>query len=154
MDNLEICPCGKSNACYIQQVNESIKNKMCYGCGFLSNSLMKEGEAFFEEQYDILPELYKDLIWEDEGGYKWMPATINIVDKGIIFASGKDKENWKWGAAKATEIPEGEKSKYPNPTKPGTFYSHKTNMKTLKHFEQNEYIEALTYLGILPEDKE
>jgi len=27
-------------------------------------------------------------------------------------------------------------------------------MKTLKHFEQSDYIGALTYLGILPEDEE
>jgi hypothetical protein len=54
MDNLEICPCGKSNACYTQQVNESIKNRMCYGCGFLSNSLMKEGEPFYEQQFELL----------------------------------------------------------------------------------------------------
>jgi hypothetical protein len=83
-----------------------------------------------------------------------MPATINIVEKGIIFASGNDKENWRWGAAKAIEIPEEEKPKYPNPTNPGTFYSHRTDMKTLKHFEQSDYIGALTYLGILPEDEE
>jgi hypothetical protein len=37
---------------------------------------------------------------------------------------------------------------------PGTYYTHRTDMKTLKHFEQNDYIGALTYLGVLPEDEE
>ena len=43
-DKLEICPCGKSDACYVTEVNQDINNYFCYGCGFQSNSLMREGE--------------------------------------------------------------------------------------------------------------
>ena len=35
------------------EVNNEIKNYMCYGCGFITNSLMKKGERFFEEQFNI-----------------------------------------------------------------------------------------------------
>ena len=56
-----------SDACYVQEVNHEIKSYMCYGCGFVTNSLMKNGEQFFEEQYELLPELYKELLHEVDG---------------------------------------------------------------------------------------
>ena len=43
-DNLTICDRCGSDACYIQEVNNEIKNYMCYGCGFVTNSLMKKEE--------------------------------------------------------------------------------------------------------------
>jgi hypothetical protein len=149
MDALDICPCGQSDACYTQQVNENIKNKQCYGCGFLSNSLMKEGEPFYEQQFELLPELYKDLIWEDNDGYKWMPTTVNIHDKGLVFAYGSNPQEWKWGAVKAVLIEENERSKYPNPISPGEFYTHKTDMTTMKLFDKHDFIEALDYIDAL-----
>ena len=65
-DKLTICPRCSSDACYTTEVSEKIRNHFCYGCGFQSNSLMKEGELIVEEQEEILPELYKDLKFEDE----------------------------------------------------------------------------------------
>ena len=61
MDNLIVCTRCGSDACYVEEVNQDIKTYFCYGCGFQTNSLMKEGETFYEEQAFILPELYKDL---------------------------------------------------------------------------------------------
>ena len=66
---------------HVQEVNHEIKNYMCYGCGFVTNSLMKKGEQFFEEQYELLPELYKELLHEVDG-LSWMPNTINIPSQG------------------------------------------------------------------------
>ena len=94
-DNLTICDRCGSDACYVQEVNHEIKNYMCYGCGFVTNSLMKKGEQFFEEQFEILPELYKELMGEDEDtGLVWMPNTINLPNKGMVFADGKNGSNW------------------------------------------------------------
>ena len=70
-DKLEKCPRCGSDACYSQKINKEITNFMCYGCGFQSNSLMKKEGQFLEEQIEILPELYKDLIYEDEKGQSW-----------------------------------------------------------------------------------
>ena len=61
MDNLIICTRCGSDACYVQEVNESIKNYQCYGCGFQTNSLMMKNERYFEEQLELLPNLYKEL---------------------------------------------------------------------------------------------
>ena len=66
MDNLTTCDRCGSDACYVQEVNNEIKNYMCYGCGFVTNSLMKKGEQFFDEQFEVLPELYKELMGEDD----------------------------------------------------------------------------------------
>ena len=78
MDKLTICKRCGSDACYSQEVNDSITNYQCMGCGFVSNSLMKPNSDFLNEQSEVLPELYKDLFFEDKDGYIWMPSTVNI----------------------------------------------------------------------------
>ncbi len=152
MDNLTICPCQRqSDACYIQEVSSEIKNYMCYGCGFISNSLMKEGERFYEEQIEILPELYKDLFWTDEDGKIWMPSVVNEPTKGMVFANGASVSNWSWGAVKAVPVKEEEKEKYPIPNKKGEYYQFRMDMTTLKSFDKFEFIDALEYINVLPE---
>ena len=37
---------------------------------------------------EILPELYKSLMVEDETGKIWMPSMVNIPDKGMVFTDG------------------------------------------------------------------
>jgi hypothetical protein len=117
---------------------------MCYGCGFTTNTLMKSESEFLEEQLEVLPELYKDLIYVDGEGKNWMPSTINIFDKGMVFVNGKSVENWKWMAVKAIEIPEEDKSKFPKNT------THKPDMSSAKEFEERDFMEALSYIGLLP----
>jgi len=135
MDNLTICPCQRqSDACYVQEVSPEIKNYMCYGCGFISNSLMKEGERFYEEQIEVLPELYKDLFWT-----------------GMVFANGSSTSNWMWGAVQAVPVKDEEKEKYPIPGKKDQYYQFRMDMTTLKNFDKFEFIEALSYIGVLPE---
>ena len=150
MDNLITCDRCSSDACYMQEVNEEIKNYQCYGCGFITNSLLKPGTQFFEEQMELLPNLYKELMGEDEDGKVWMPTTINLPEKGMVFANGVNIENWKWGAVKALEVKEEEKEKYPIPGKKGEYYKYRMDMETLKEFEERDFMEALSYIGALP----
>jgi hypothetical protein len=152
MDNLTICPCQRqSDACYMQEVSPEIKNYMCYGCGFISNSLMKEGERFYEEQVEVLPELYKDLFWTDDDGKIWMPSVVNEPTKGMVFANGPSSSNWMWGAVQAVPVKDEEKEKYPIPGKKDQYYQFRMDMTTLKNFDKFEFIEALSYIGVLPE---
>ena len=145
-DNLTTCDRCGSDACYVQEVNEKIKNYMCYGCGFVTNSLMKKGEQFFEEQFEILPELYKELMGEDETtGLIWMPNTVNLPSKGMVFADGKNGSSWAWAAVKATPMSEEEKAKH---KAKGKDYEYKMNMETLKHFPEGDFMEALDYIGV------
>ncbi len=151
MDNLINCSRCGSDACYVEEVNQDIKTYFCYGCGFQTNSLLKQGEVFYEEQTNILPELYKDLMIEDEEGKIWMPTTINLPQQGMIFANGSDIQNWTWAAVKAVPVLEEEKTKYPIPGKEGEYYEWRMDMTTLKNFPERDFIEALSYIGVLPE---
>jgi hypothetical protein len=148
MDNLVKCDRCGSDACYVQEVNNEIKNYQCYGCGFITNSLLKKDSRFFEEQMELLPNLYKELMGEAEDGKIWMPSTVNQPEKGMIFANGKSSDNWKWAAVLAVPVTEEEKEKYPIPNKEGEYYKWRMDMSTMKEFKEKDYIEALDYIGI------
>jgi hypothetical protein len=145
-DKLSICPRCGSDACYITSINEVKNSYFCFGCGFQTNDLMKEGEFDFETYEETLPELYKDLKNTDSEKRVWYPITINIQDKGTVFANGKTKDSWTWAGVKAVEVSEEEKGKFKIP---GTeeFYTHKTDIKSLKNYSQSDFIEALDYIG-------
>ena len=151
MDNLVICKRCGSDACMETEPCDGIKSYHCMGCGFVTSTLMKEGEAFYEEQKEILPELYKDLFFTDDEGKIWMPSSVNVPDQGMIFANGTTADLWKWSAVKAVLVTEEEKEKYPIKSKPGEFYKYRMDMSTMKPFETKEFMEALTYIGVLPE---
>ena len=136
-DEIIDCPKSGGDLCYKTEVTKDITNYMSLSCGFWTNSLMKEGSDFYNQQIEILPELYKDLAWTDpKTGLIWLPNTINIKEKGMIFADGKSKDSWGWAAVKA--IPDEEKG-------------YKTDMTTIKHFVERYFIEALSHIGVLPE---
>ena len=145
-DNLTTCPRCGSDACYVQEVNHEIKNYMCYGCGFITNSLMKKGEEFFETQMETLPELYKELMGEDEDtGLIWMPNTINLPNKGMVFADGKNGSNWAWAAVKAIPMPKEEQEKF---KAKGKNFKFKMDMENIKHYPEGDFMEALEYIGV------
>jgi ribosomal protein L37E len=130
MDNLTICDRCGSDACYVTEVNHEVKNYSCFGCGFITNTLMTRDSEFLTEQMESLPDLYKELMGEDENGKVWMPNTVNIPGQGMVFADGTRANNWRWGAVLSSE--EGDKM----------------DMSTIKHFEERDYMEALDYIGV------
>jgi hypothetical protein len=147
MDNLITCDRCGSDACYVQEVNQDVKLHFCYGCGFQANTAMKRDSEFLQQQMEVLPELYKELMGEDENGIIWMPSVVNIPDKGMVFADGTNGQNWAWAAVKATLMSEEEKTKF---KEKGKEYDYKMDMTTLQHFSERDFIEALSYIGILP----
>lgn len=161
-DNLQTCNRCGGDACYVQEVN-GIKLYSCYGCGFQTSSVMKRGERFFEEQLEILPELYKTLLGEDEEGMIWMPQTVNLPQQGMVFAAAArdhaipnetpSQDNYEWAAVKAIKIPEEDREKYPIPHKKGEFYEWRMDMTTEKRFAHNDFIEALDYINVFQDDK-
>ena len=145
-DNLTICPRCGGDACYKNQVSIDITNYICYGCGFQSNSLMKIGEEFYEEQIKKLPELYKDLLFKDKNDLIWMPSFFDIQGKGSVFVMGKNTNNWNWSAMKHMLVDKKEKELFKNPS--GGFYKYKSDTSSLKQFSQADFIEALDYIGM------
>ena len=69
----------------------------------------------------------------------------------MVFADGTDKRNWKWAAVKAVKVKEEEKLKYPIPKKKGQYYEYRMDMTTMKQFEERDFMDALSYIGVLPE---
>jgi hypothetical protein len=148
MDNLTTCERCGSDACYVQEVNSEVKLYQCYGCGFIANTAMTRDSEFLEQQLTVLPELYKELMGEDENGLIWLPSVVNIPDKGMVFADGNKASNWAWAAVKAVPMPEEEKTKF---KAKGKNYDWKMDMSSLQHFSERDYMEALSYIGVLPE---
>lgn len=144
-DEIINCPKSGGDLCYKIEVSPTITNYFSMSCGFWTNSLMKAGEQFFEEQMSVLPEIYKDIAWIDtETELVWLPNTINLPDKGMVFAEGVDSENWSWSAVKARKLDEPEKDKE------GNEITHKPDMQTIKRFHERDYMDALSYIGVLP----
>ena len=153
IDNLIICKHCGSDACYVTENGPEIKTYSCFGCGFTTNSLMKEGQEFYEKQISVLPELYKDLLFTDDEDLVWMPTTINLPQQGMVFYNGTSKEDSKWSAVKAVKVAEEEKEKYPIKGKPGQFYEYRMDMNTIMNYEMKDFMEALSYIGVFPEEE-
>ena len=144
-DTIIDCPKSGGDLCYKVEVNKEITSFLSLSCGYWTNTLMKEGSEFYNEQLTTLPELYKDIAWEDpETKLIWIPNTINIPDKGMVFANGPNADEWSWAAVKAVELEEGDEAKVEGQT-------HKMDMTSMKTFVERYYMEALSYIGVLPE---
>ena len=143
-DEIIKCPKSGGDLCYKIEVNKDITNYYSLSCGFWTNSLMKKDSEFYNEQMQLLPELYKDLAWEDpETELIWLPHTINDSINGMVYAAGTDKDNWQWAAVKTIELPEEEKERFKT--------THKADMSTITYYPERDYMDALSYIGVLPE---
>ena len=88
-DNLVICPKCGSDACYQTPINEFHSNYACFGCGYQTSDLIREGEFNFEEYDQSLPYLYVDIKHTDGEGRVWYPQSVNIENQGTVFAYGQ-----------------------------------------------------------------
>jgi hypothetical protein len=149
-DEIINCPKSGGEICYRVQVTNEVSNYMSLSCGFITNTLMKEGEELYEQSIETVPELYKDLAWTDpETGMVWLPNTINVEDVGMVFPYGTNKDNWTWAAVKAVKISEEERKNHPIPGQEGKFREYKMDMSTMENFSERNYVNALDYIGIL-----
>jgi len=145
IDTIVDCPKSGGDLCYKTEINKDITNFLSLSCGFWTNTLMKKDSEFYIEQISTLPEIYKDISWEyPETKLIWIPNTINIQDKGMVFASGTKEEEWSWSAVKAILLDKEDEAKVEGQT-------HKMDMSTIKLFKERDYIDALSYIGVLPE---
>ena len=105
---------------------------------------MKIGNEFYEEQMSILPELHKAISWIDQSTeLVWIPNTVNEPTLGMVFAEGNSADQWSWASVRTRELTAEEQKE--------TGLTHKPDMTTKKNFEERDYIEALSYIGVLPE---
>jgi len=140
MDKLVDCKRCGGNACYEQNIDESTTTWMCMGCGFTTSTLMSKDGEVVNNALATSPELYKDLMHEDKNDRVWLPATITLPAKGMVFIDGTSKKDWKWAAVNAIPLQEGDKKVAEDQT-------HKMDMKNVKHFKQNDFMDALEMIG-------
>ena len=141
-DKLVEGPFG-SNACYEQSFtheNKEVKTWLCFGSGFTTSTLMTKNSPAVKAALETSPELYKDLMFEDSSGRVWLPATITLPEKGMVFIDGTDKKNWKWAGVKAIPVVEEDKKIAKDQT-------HKMDMKNAQAFPQNDFMTALEVIG-------
>lgn len=146
MDNLIICNRCSSNACYENNVSIVIKTYQCFGCGYVTNTLMKTGSQFLKQQMETLPDLYKELMGEDEKGFIWMPSYLNKEGIGMVFMNGGRAVDAYWAAVRA--LPVTEENKEEHVLKDGTYPKFYMDMKNMKKFEEKDYMEALDYINL------
>jgi hypothetical protein len=143
-DEIIICPKSGGDLCYKVEVTKDITNYYSLSCGFWTNSIMTVGTDFYNEQMQMLPELYKDLAWEDpETKFVWLPHTINDPKSGMVYAAGTSKDDWQWAAVKNKEVPKEEQERFKS--------THKADMSTVTYYPERGYMDALSYIGVLPE---
>ena len=123
-ESLIICPKCGGNACS-EMTNGVVTIWICMGCGFTSNNTITDKNV--DEMESTLPELYKALKYKDADGKYWYPNSVMLDDKSMVFAEGTNNEDWKWSAVQAKE--------------------GKADMTTKKEYEQNEFMDALEYVG-------
>lgn len=140
MDKLVDCKRCGGNACYEQNIDENITTWMCMGCGFTTSTLMSKDGEVVKNAVETSPELYKDIMFEDSDKRVWLPATITLPAKGMVFVDGVNKKDWKWAAVNAVPLQEGDK-------KVSEAQTHKMDMKNVKHFNQKDFMDALETIG-------
>lgn len=140
MDKLVDCKRCGGNACYEQNIDENITTWMCMGCGFTTSTLMSKDGEVVKNAVETSPELYKDIMFEDSDQRVWLPATITLPAKGMVFVDGVNKKDWKWAAVNAVPLQEGDK-------KVSEAQTHKMDMKNVKHFNQKDFMDALETIG-------
>ena len=145
MDQLVECKRCGGNACYEQKINEQVTTWLCWGCGFTTSTLMTEKSEIIAQAVETSPELYKDLMYKDKDGLTWLPSTLTIPEKGMVFVDGTSKTNWKWAGVQAIPLQEGDK-------KISESQSHKMDMKNVKHYGQKDFMEAADYIGMFKVD--
>ena len=143
MDKLTNCRRCSGNACYEQNVNENLTTWMCMGCGFTTSTELKGESSLVKSTLETSPELYKDLMFEDQEGYRWFPSTITLPGQGMVFIDGTSKTDWKWTAVKAVEITEDDRKLKQYPAE----QTHRMDMNNSLKFDQKDFMDALETIG-------
>jgi len=134
--------CGYGGATYKQEYPNGSTIHYCLQCGFQHNSLMTADSQLLKEQMEILPEIYKILLSEDEDGKIWEASFTNVPGKGMVYANGTSRDNWWWEAVKFKKLKVPEVKNHQKITE-------KINPKSIKHFKELDFLSALEYIKVL-----
>lgn len=142
-DRLDICPKCGCDGCYVTPLNEVKYNYFCWGCGFHTNDLLKQGEYDSEQYESEIPQLYIDLKFVDSEKRVWYPITINEITKGTVFINGRSKDDWSWCGILTRKLNKEESEMLSNKG-----IEYKSDPKTMKDFG-DDFLSACEYINII-----
>lgn len=149
MDNLIKCAVCGEEECY-KETESNIDSYLCMSCGYTTTSLNVNESIELRKWEQHTPELIKKSKFIDsETNLVWYPSVLQFPNIGMIFPDGTNEENWKWRVARAVDIPEEERSKYPIPGKKDEYYARRIDMKSSVTYERTAFKAACEDLGIL-----
>lgn len=150
MDKFEVCPRCGSNMCYTQVLEDGTETKLCFTCGFTTNSQMKLGSEMEQKVTSNQTQFYKDVRFVDQENLVWYPASLTTSDKGMIYLDvNKDKNGdpvFNWAATPMRELSPKEKR-----SKKYKGMKYVADTKNTKLFSLNGFMEAAVSLGMFDE---
>lgn len=141
-DQFTKCKRCNSSLCYEQTMSEDLKTWLCLSCGFTTSTVLTVGSEAIRTLSSQSPDLYKELLFEDEDQRVWTPSTVTVPEVGMIFIDGTSSADWKWKFVPAILLTEQERSKFPEGQ------THRMDMRGGRTFEQDEFGQALAELNI------
>lgn len=144
-NGFDICEHCQASLCYRQDIEQNLSTWLCLSCGFTTSDVLTEGSQASENAIATAPELYKDLMYVDKNKRIWLPATMSVPEKGMVFVDGTNKQDWRWAAVKAITVTEKDKKISPDQT-------HKMDMKNVQYFGRESFIKALENIEFLNVD--
>lgn len=141
-DTITTCKRCKGSFCYKQTFADKTETWLCMSCGFTTVSTMKAGSDQLKQLYTTMPDLYRELLFEDDEQLVWFPATITVPEVGMVFIDGTNAQDWKWTYAPIVPIAEDQRSKYPKDQ------THKVDLLNANTYEQTHFMLALAALQL------
>jgi len=126
---------------------------LCKDCGFytmkgfnvLSKNYYDKPKTEFDGFLKSQPLLVQSLkLYDETQKLYWIPFILNVYPVGIIYPNGTSLDNWKWCFSVYKPIQISERSKYPNPNKPGEFFEYNLDIENETQCES--FGQALEYL--------
>lgn len=136
-----ICSRCGSDMCLKKPITKDIYQLVCFSCGFTTFSNLYRDTKLAEANLEKAPKLYIDLTYYDDKGRIWMPTTINIPNKGMVYADGTSIDDWSWRACKIVPLTKEEKEsgKFPDNQKidifGGKLFDNTKFMSALQHID-------------------
>lgn len=151
MDKFEVCPRCGSNMCYVQDLPDGNQTKLCFTCGFTTNTQMKEGSELEQATEAKQAQVYRDLKFVDQTGFVWYPAVFSTPDKGMVYLDiNKDEEGkpvLNWAATPMRKLtPKEQRSKKYRGMK------YVADTKATKFFDIYGFMEAALSLGMFDQE--
>ena len=142
MEKNIICPVCNAEKMCIEESQGDFSSYMCFRCGYMSDSRMKEDSEFMKKHLKNTPQVGLDLKQYDlERSIYWYPSVVNVPKKGVVYPKESPKtfeDSYCWEAAK-----------YIKSERKG--YEFELDMDYSREFNYQLFYEALRYIEVVVE---